>query len=643
MAFAPPGGAPIETRVALVVGLGYALVAGLAIALALAHVLSRPTFITGVILVTLAVWGLALRRASLSAHASAIAAEAREAPFTLVSGLAVVGAVALTWPLYPPANNLAKHAPWRYWADGLEIAAAGHVPQTTNQWGAQVPTAVDKIVLDAFEGGVSFLIGQDPLAAMRSILTVAAIGFAAALLGLGRELGLRAFAPLVPAFVLLFPGRLPVAGEVAEDLSAYKAEDVGRVVAFTALLVGMYAVTRRGPRVLAGVAGGIFALGGLTHGVSAVVAIAALVLYAVATLVADRPPWRHVLATGGVTLLVAVVGYVAMLRLSGGDLGFQRVTGGRTFAGFPADIDPTRSFDRAEVVRLPPSEGRFFLSPSTIGQRYASTTVGSHTAFGALTLAMLALATLVVVVVANRFLPLAVVSWGLVVTFVGGALFFSYRYDTKIPGNFGVRRLYDYAVLPIALVVPAALEVFALLLSRRRPVVLVALSLVTAAVALAAAVDRIPNRLPQGRAAAGLAVVRHVAEDVPCGARMLPNAVSAGAWEAMTGRRSVIEGLAPYLRPEIMKRVLPTVIGAKQFFRDPSAHRAFLVREKIGYLVVLRRRLRVGSRPPFRTNVRAIASLPGLHAISSSRGVTIFAVGSSAKTETAAPPRRCPI
>lgn len=650
LAFAPPEDTLIETRVALVVGLGYALVAGLAMALALAHVLSRVTFIIGVILVTLAVWGLAFRRASPRAYGSAIRAQVHDAPFTVVSGLIVLSAVALTWPLYPPQNNLSMHAPWRYWADGLEVAAAGHIPPTTNQWGAELPTAVDKVVLDAFEGGVSFLIGPSPLAAMRAILTLTAIGLAATLIGLGRELGLRAFAPLVPAFVLLFPGRLPFADEVARDLSAYKAENVGRLVALTALLVGMYAVSKARSSVLAVLAGGILALDALTHGISAVVAIATLGLYLVAVLLVDRTYWRRTVSMGVVVLLVAGVGYGAMLRLSGGDLGFQRVTSGPALGGFPSDIDPARSFDRAEVVRKQPNKGRFFIPPSTIAERYAKTTIGSGAnasdagaAPGGLALLLLAVATVVVVLVAIWLLPLAVVAWGLSATIVCGALFFSYRYDTQIPGDFGVRRLFDYAVFPPALIVTAVIEVFGLWVSRRRPFLLAALPILAAALAFVAAVDRIPIRDPGGRPAKGLAAINRVAETVPCGARMLPNARSAGAWEAMTGRRSIIEGLAPYLRPEVTKRVLPTVIGAKQFFQDPKANRNFLIREQVDYIIVLRLGRQTGSLHPFPTDVDAIASLRGVHEISESPGVQIFAVGPTGRTATAAQPRRCPI
>ena len=52
LALAPPGAITVEGRIGLVFGLGYGVVAGVATALALAHVFSRPAFIVGVVLAT---------------------------------------------------------------------------------------------------------------------------------------------------------------------------------------------------------------------------------------------------------------------------------------------------------------------------------------------------------------------------------------------------------------------------------------------------------------------------------------------------------------------------------------------------------------------------------------------------------------
>src|SRR5919204_2098535 len=138
LAVAAPGAISIEARIALVFGLGYGLVAGTALALALAHVFTRLSFIATVALVTGAVWTLAWRRGPGHAHLSALRTQAREAPFTLGAGAALLLAVAAVWVALPSAVNLAHRSAWRYWADGLEVAAAGDVPAQSNQWGMEI-------------------------------------------------------------------------------------------------------------------------------------------------------------------------------------------------------------------------------------------------------------------------------------------------------------------------------------------------------------------------------------------------------------------------------------------------------------------------------------------------------------------------
>jgi hypothetical protein len=645
---AGPGAVSIETRIALVFGLGYALVAATATLLALAHLLSRPAFIAGLVLTTAVVWTVALRRASPRAHASALLSQAREAPFILAAGLALLLTVSVTRPLYPEGRNLAIAAPWRYWADGLEIAAAGQVPAQTAQWGTEIPTTVSKVVLNAFEGGLSLLVGPAPLQAMNALLVVTAVGLAASLLALGRELGFHIFAPLLPALVLLLPQRLPLPEELADDLGTYKVENIGRMTALCALLAGIYVVRGQAGRPLAAVSGALLAAAGLTHLVPALVSAAVLVLYAVATVVLDRSLRRRALTGCAVVAAAFGVCYGAILGLAGGNLGFERATRGAGFAELPGNIDPTRSFARGELVPASRESRSFFIPPRTIVRRYAQQTAGAgHTArFGALALAALAVATLIMVLIARPLVPVAVVAWGLVGTFLVAAILFSYRYSTQIPADFGLRRLYDYAVLPPALIIPGVLAAVTMPLARRGGAVVAALSLAVGALAVVAAVDRIPNRLSLPRAAAGLAVIELVADVVPCGARMLPNARTAGTWEATTGRRSVIEGMAPYLRPQIMARVLPVLVGAREFFRDPKANRRFLAQQRVEYVVVVEPGVWIGTAGgeiPAGSDVGAIASLPDVRPVFRGRRVTIFAVGSSAAARAGGQPRRCPL
>jgi hypothetical protein len=250
------------------------------------------------------------------------------------------------------------------------------------------------------------------------------------------------------------------------------------------------------------------------------------------------------------------------------------------------------------------------------------------------------------VVFVRSLLPLAVVAWGLAATLVVVAFFFSYRYGTRIPADFGVRRLYHYGGLVPALLVPGVLEAMTRPIARRSLVAAGALSLVAGAIALTAVVARIPPDRSLARAAAGVKVIESVAAVVPCGVRMLVNSRSAGTWEAWTGRRAVTEGMAPFLRPNVIGRVLRVLIGANEFFEDPQANRAFLARERVQYLVVVKPGLWLGSRgprAPAAGDAGAVAALPGVQEVFRDRRVTVFTVGAADTASAGEQPRRCPL
>jgi hypothetical protein len=647
LAVAPPGALAIESRIALAFGLGYALVAGVATLLVLAHVFSAPAFVAGIVAASGAVWAIALRRGTPFEHAASLRAQAREAPFALAAGVALLLAVATTRLLYPAEISLGIRSAWRYWADGLEVAAAGQVPAETEQWGIVIPTTVSKVALSSFEGGVSFLLGPEPLPAMHGILVVAAVGLAAALLALGRELGLGIFAPLVPVLTMLVPDRFPLADAISDDLKWYTAEDIGRMAAFGALIAGIYAVRAPNGRTVAVVTGVCLALAGLTHLVPALVAGALLAFFVLAEFLRDRPGLRRALARGAAVAAAFAASYVGILAATGGDVGFQRATGGE-FEAFPPNVDPTRSLSRGALVRRQEQEGHFLVSPHALVRRYGEELAGraDGARIGLLTLAALAVASAAMVLLARSFFTVAAVAWGLAGTILAVAFFFSYRYDTLVPGDWGARRLYDYVGLVPALLVPALLLAITGPLARRSGVVTPALAVGVAAVALGAAFARIPDDRSLARATVGLRVIERVADVVPCGARMLSNARTAGTWEATTGRGALTEGMSPYLRPQVLARVLPVLIGANRFFGNPEANHEFLARRNVEYLVVVAPRVWIGTngeRRPQEGDAEAVASLPNVHPVLRARRVSVFAVGSSGTVRGGGEPRRCPL
>jgi hypothetical protein len=646
LALAAPGALELETRLALVFGLGYALVAGVAIMLTLARVLSLAPFVAAVTVATVAVWALALRRASFRAHAEAVRSEFWEAPFAHGAGLAMLLALVVARATYSVDYNLSISSPWRYWADGLEIAAAGRVPQESAQWGGEIPTTVSKVVLNAFEGGVSLLLGPDPLPAMEAILAVVVVGLAAALLALGRELGLSIFAPLVPGVILFAPGWLPLSPAFSRDAAGYVAENVGRLGAFCGLVAGLAAIRAGGRWPLAMVSGLLLIVGGLSHLIPALIAGALLVLYALWALL--QGPARPIAAALGVTAVTFVIGYLAIVGLAGGDLGFERATSGATFTELPRRVDPTVSFHRGAFARRERAHGRFQIPPDRVITAYPVRAVGSKDEPGwseLLFLVPFALATVLMLLLAPRLSALAVLAWGLAVTVVMVALAFSLRYSTQIPADFGVRRLYAYAGLLPGLLVPGLLEAIGSRVAARRPVVLRALCLVAGVLASALALATIARGRDHAEAEAGRQAIDRVASVVPCNGRMLANGRTAGTWEALTGRRAITEGMAPYLRPRLMDEILPRLVGARQFFKDPAEHADFLVRERVGYLVLVRPGAWVGTGggrlPP--TDYEGVAALPGVESVYADQRVEVFAVGDAAVSAAGSQPARCPL
>jgi hypothetical protein len=647
LALAPPGTMRIETRVALVFALGYGLVAGVATVLAIAHVFVLPTFVVGVAAATVAVWVVALRRGSVREHAAALSREFREAPFVVAVGLGFLLAFAVSRLFYPIESSMGIRSSWRYWADGLEVAAAGHVPPESGQWGIELPTTVSKLVLNAFEGGVSFLLGPGPFAPMNAILTFTAIGVVAALLALGRELGLGIFAPLVPVLVVLVPKTFPLAQEITTDLRYYTGEGMGRLAAFGALLIGIYALRSSRGRALAVSAGVLLALAGLTHLVPTLIGGLLLGLYALALIAVRQIGVRRALGVGVVVAASFAVVYLGMLGSSGGDLGLQRATSGASFSDFPPGVDPTRSFLKSKFVEESGQEGRFLIPPREILGRFGAEAINRPTSgrHGLLLLAFLAVATAGMVVVNRPLIPLAVLAWGLAAVSVGVALLFSYRYETLIPANFGVRRLYDYVTLIPALIVPALLETIAQPLVRRRAAVASALAVAVGVVAVAAAIDRVPNERSLPEAAAGVKMFRTVAGIVPCDARMLANARTAGSWQSWTGRRAVTEGMSPYLRPATMERVLPILIGGHEFFADPEANSDFLESQRVDYLVVVEPGVTFGTGGTVQhltpDRLAAIEALPGVELVHRDDRVSIFTVGGGSAGSGGETPARC--
>jgi len=590
----PPGRLGPATRLALAFGLGYAVVGVTAVALVIAHILQPATFFPALGIVTVVLWVSGLRRGSAREHLAALADDVAADGWGLGIGLLVFCAIAIVRWRSSPLLNFEMFGPWRYWADGLEIADAGRVPAQTLQWGATWTPTVSKVVLNSYHAGLSYAIGRAPLPAMGALLWVASTGLAAGLWALGRELGLRRLAPLLPLLTLAV-----LNDELHRNLDVYTAENVGRMVAVCALVLGVRALRDRDGWKEPLLAALLFGAGFATHGVPVVALLVVLGWYGVARGLLDRE-WRAVLGRLVVIAASAAALTVVVLLASGGSVGFQGASGNSSYASFGKGVDPTASLLSGTVRHSPAGHGHWYVRPAAIMHDFAESATTLQSVPTWLVWLVPIAAVTAALVMLRRFplelAPIGVVAAGTAATLLGIAFLFSYRYRTQIPGRFGIDREFDYVPLVLVLAGLALAEAAVGRLRAVRgwiPLAVAGAVVALPAVAVAATVGPARHGWDQnGRDS--LAVLDWVDEHAPCAARILPDRVTLGTFAAATGRVSVVEGMGPYLRPAMLHTVLTTVLEAHRFFEHPAGGAALLRRLGVDEVLVVKG-VRIGS------------------------------------------------
>jgi hypothetical protein len=590
----PPGRAGIALRLALAFGLGYAVVGLTATALVIGHVLSPGSFLAATAAVTVALAVMAVRRGGARAHLAALREELAGDRAVLLCGLAAMLAIALVRLRSSPLLDFQMFGPWRYWADGLELADAGRVPAHTLQWGALYTPTVSKIVLNSFHAGASYLIGRAPLPAMGALLWVASVGLGCALWALGRELGLRLLAPLLALLPLAV-----LADELRRNLDVYTAENVGRMVAVCGLAVGVRALRDREGWTDPALAALLFGAGFATHGVPVVALMLGLGCYGV-VLLALEPPRREVAVRMAAIAAASPAVTVALLLSAGGAVGFQGAAGNDRYAAFGANVDPTASLLAGAVRHSPTGTGHWYVPPHGILESFlqAVTTLDRppHVLLYLLPAAAVAVAGAMAWRAAPALRAAAPAGVALAACLVAIAFVFSYRYRTRIPGRFGIDREFDYLPLAGLWIALAAAEwgLGALRRVRAWAPVAVATAVVLVPAAAVAATGGPSRAHYRQNGVDSVAVLDWVARHVPCDARILPDRMTLGTFVAATGRVSVAEGMGPYLRPDMLHTVLAEVLAAHRFFEHPAGGLPFLRREGVDYVIAVRD-TRIGS------------------------------------------------
>jgi hypothetical protein len=593
---------------------------------------------------TFVIWAFGLRRHSLREDARDWKTQILADRWPYVLGLATIAALAVVRARFHPITNLQAQTPFRYWADGIEIADAHRIPAESLQWGHLYPPAISKIVLNTFDAAMSFVLGRGPFGPMGALLFVGSIGLIIVAWAFGRELGLRWTAPLLA--ILLFANNSVLNRELTTDLNRYHAENWGRLLMLLALLFAVRALRATEWKVgrrSAFLAGGLFGVCAGTHLVPTVVGVAFVVGFALACLVLERRPVPLAKVAGAMAVTSLVVAAIVLLAPRG-DVGFQGAGDVASYKELATELgqssawDPTRYFATGQLTQTEGQRASRRAAASVYGQYSARITgrlrVGPRTEIplaiavgGALVLLLLwGSRDLKATAVAATFMWLAL----LLV-----ALAFALRYSVYIFNQFGNRRLFDYAAIPIALLGLGVIEMVLVRLGGTLPWIggpRAWVTPVTAAVLLALFFVRfLPADLQQPptsgveQALPPLAWIEH---NVPCDGRILSDRRSLATFELLTRRAGVLEGMGPYLRPSVLVSAIRQMLAARQFFENPSAGYDYLRQNGVAAVVLTNDTVPIGGTG-YRvgpTPAPDLNAVPFLHQVAQSAALTVYTV-----------------
>lgn len=576
----------VPGRVALSVALGYTISSVLAFGLAVANILQPVLFVVLLTAVSFAAGIVAIKGGGFRAQLSAMAHEVREEPWPLVAGLLVIALIAaLKLPL-SGLQNLGSATPFRYWADALELADSGQIPQQSLQWGSVYAPTISKVLLNSFGAGMSFVMQDAPFPAMRALTWLAAVGVSASFWWFAHELGLRLTAPLLPLLTLM---NTIFRSELTNDLNFFRAESFGRMMAFSALALALRAARAREGRQDIVLAGVLFGVSAGTHLVPTAVALGILFWYGLFLIARTRGVDGFVRRVVPIVCLAGVIGLL-IPWLARGDLAFQATAGSNQYKAV-GGYDPTALFTSGEQRRFAPSSRALYEPAGGLLRKHVESAIGLSPEnpylylLGGLLAAILLAAT-----VPLPLKPVPLVAMGFAANLIVVTLAFSYLYDAFVPANFGGRRLADYNVLPVVLILLTAIE-GALMLCRRVNVrvPMPAAAGITLAVALLLLSAMLPLPAPHLWQLRTIEYLNEIRSSLPCDARILSNRRTGGTIQVLTGRTGILEGMGPHLRPQFLRETVRLLLNANRFYQRPVSNADFLTRRKADYVLLVNR------------------------------------------------------
>jgi hypothetical protein len=587
------------TLLACIIGTGYSAVALWGTLLAILHIFSAVPFFIGIALITIGSWVLALRRKSARERWKLLRAQLTDERWSLVlGGLGVIAASAVMWQM-SPLVNFGFANPWRYWADGLELATASHLPEETLQWGRAYAPAASKLIFSAFNGAVSFF-GQEPLPAMEAMARLNVFGIAVGAWAVGRELGLRYTGPLFTVAAVAITTPILRHSLTYDPRRLFVAESFGKLFGACALALAINALRNRQLRT-ALVAGVIFGAAAGTHLVPVIVILGFFLAYAVVHISIERKFLSAIKVTGIVVGLCLATPFISLF-LAGGAVGFEGARNSNEFDTDSGKFDPTlflfvgaeeQPIDMQPAVRAEENNG-WYDPPADVAKLFVSGATRipfyepDKMIMVVIALAVVAIGSLWLLPRPLKALPLAafLLGAGMIVL----SLFYSFSYETYVPARFPQRRFVAYDSLPLILLVLPVIEGLLLLLKRARAwLPEIGAAVLVTALAISALPSAAPTPYRGKRGLQAVETIDWIRANVPCDARMFVTQRTAGLFQSLTGRTSILEGMAPYLRPDMLSEVLDIVFDSRDFLRAPSDHPDFLTDHDVDFVMLVKR------------------------------------------------------
>jgi hypothetical protein len=296
--------------------------------------------------------------------------------------------------------------------------------------------------------------------------------------------------------------------------------------------------------------------------------------------------------------VAAVVGGVVLLAAPG-EAGFEGSGRTEEYRDLAADLglqpnfDPTRYLALGQAVGPPSSDG-FYDPPGAIYHEFVRRAVGE----GRLRRPLLVLFPVAVIGAAfvvgrwgrDRLRVTALASMGLVGVILGTGLAFNYAYEVYVLAEFGPRRLFDYTGMAAVLLGAALVETAVHRLTeqwRVGPRTAMVVALVGVVVLAGLALPRtVPPEERESILATGVRPLDWVRTNVPCEGRVLADRRTLATFELFTGHAGVLEGMGPYLRPDLLGVAIRELLDAEAFFADPVGGESYLRERGVAAVVV---------------------------------------------------------